>query len=63
VEKHIHNEQQDDKMLTSIIVTGVIAGALGYALRSSERNDMIVRRPYNNRYSDASAARDFALFE
>lgn len=50
-------------MLTSIIVTGVIAGALGYALRPSERNDMIVRRPYNNRHSDASAARDYALFE
>jgi hypothetical protein len=45
-------------MLTSIIVTGVIAGALGYALRSGERGDIILRRPYNNRYNDASGARE-----
>jgi hypothetical protein len=63
VEKHIHDELQDDKMLTSIIVTGVIAGALGHALRPGRHGDLIVHRPYNNRHSDASAARDYALFE
>jgi hypothetical protein len=50
-------------MITSIIVTGVIAGALGYALRPGRSGDMIVHRPYNNRYSDASGARDNTLFE
>lgn len=50
-------------MLTSLIVTGVIAGALGYALRPGRHDEMIVHRPYNNRYDDASAARDFGLFE
>lgn len=50
-------------MITSIIVTAVIAGALGYALRQDGHGDLIVHRPYNNRYDDASAARDYALFE
>ncbi len=50
-------------MIAAIIVTGVIAGALGYALRPGRHGEMIVRRPYNNRYSDASAARDYGLFE
>lgn len=45
-------------MLTSIIVTGVIAGALGYAMRSSENGDIILRRPYNNRHNDAAGARE-----
>ncbi len=50
-------------MITSIIVTAVIAGALGYAFRQGRHGDLIVHRPYNNRYNDASAARDHALFE
>jgi hypothetical protein len=50
-------------MITSIIVTGVIAGALGYALRPGKHGDMIVKRPYNNRHSDASGARDYGLSE
>jgi hypothetical protein len=50
-------------MGTSIIVTAVIAGALGYALRQGRHGDLIVHRPYNNRHDDASAARDYALFE
>jgi hypothetical protein len=44
-------------MFTTIIVTAVIVGALGYAL-SDRRDGMINQRPYNNRYNDASAARD-----
>jgi hypothetical protein len=50
-------------MITSIIVTAVIAGALGYALRQGGHSDSIVHRPYNNRHSDATAARDYTLFE
>jgi hypothetical protein len=53
-------------MLTSIIVTAVIAGALGYALSQGRRgrdDGLIVHRPYNNRHNDASGARDYALFE
>ena len=44
-------------MLSGIIVTILITGALGYGLRSS-RDGLISRRPYNNRYNDASAARE-----
>jgi hypothetical protein len=50
-------------MLTSIIVTAVIVGALGYALQQERHGELIVHRPYNNRHNDASAARDHALFE
>ncbi len=45
-------------MLTSIIITGVIVGALGYALRPGRHGELITRRPYNNRHNDASGARD-----
>jgi hypothetical protein len=45
-------------MLTSIIVTGIVAGALGYALRQGQHGDIISSRPYNNRYSDATGARE-----
>ncbi|HEY2535747.1 MAG TPA: hypothetical protein VGI24_02050 [Solirubrobacteraceae bacterium] len=50
-------------MLTSITVTAIIAGSLGYVLRSSRHDKLIVHRPYNNRYNDASGARDYGLFE
>jgi hypothetical protein len=50
-------------MLTSIIVTAVIVGTLGYAMRQDRHGDLIVHRPYNNRHNDASAARDYTLFE
>ena len=49
-------------MLTAIIVTLIIAGGLGYALRSGG-GQLISRRPYNNRYNDASAAREDAVLE
>ena len=45
-------------MLTAIIVTLVIAAALLSALRSGQDGTLIVRRPYNNRYNDASGARE-----
>ena len=45
-------------MLTAIIVTLIVAASLLYALRSGRDGSLIVRRPYNNRYNDASGARD-----
>lgn len=45
-------------MLSSISVTILIVAALGYALRPSPRDGLILRRPYNNRYNDASGARE-----
>jgi hypothetical protein len=46
------------EMLTAIIITLIITAALGYALRSGRGGDLIARRPYNNRYNDASGARE-----
>jgi len=45
-------------MLIAIIVTLLVAALLGYALRSGRTDELIVRRPYNNRYNDASGARE-----
>ncbi|MGA2453396.1 MAG: hypothetical protein ABSG93_07725 [Solirubrobacteraceae bacterium] len=45
-------------MFTSIIVTLLVVAALGYGLRSGRTGKLIVRRPYNNRYNDASGARE-----
>ncbi len=42
-------------MLVAITVTLIITAALGYSQRSGQ---IIGRRPYNNRYSDASGARE-----
>jgi hypothetical protein len=50
-------------MITAIIVTAIIVGAFGYALGPGRHDELIVRRPYNNRYNDASAARDYGLLE
>jgi hypothetical protein len=44
-------------MPASIIVTLIITAALGFALRR-DPGGLIIRRPYNNRYNDASGARD-----
>jgi hypothetical protein len=45
-------------MLSSIIVTLLVVIVLGYALRSGRRDELIVHRPYNNRYNDAAGARE-----
>ncbi|MHB8240445.1 MAG: hypothetical protein ACYDHN_00485 [Solirubrobacteraceae bacterium] len=45
-------------MLTAIAVTLFIVVALGHSLRPGSRDGLIVRRPYNNRYNDASGARE-----
>jgi hypothetical protein len=45
-------------MLTAVIVTFILVGSLGCALRSGRGGALIARRPYNNRYNDATAARE-----
>ncbi len=50
-------------MLTAIAVTLIITVALGSGLRAGRNGGLIVRRPYNNRYNDASGARDEGLSE
>jgi hypothetical protein len=48
-------------MLSSIFVTAAIVFAIGVAIRPPKQEALIKRRPYANRYSDASAARDDRL--
>jgi hypothetical protein len=45
-------------MLTVIIIALVVLAVLGFALRAGQNGGLIARRPYNNRYNDASGARD-----
>ncbi len=45
-------------MLTAIIVTLLVVAALARGLRSERSGGLILRHPYNNRYSDASGARE-----
>jgi hypothetical protein len=45
-------------MLPAIIVTLLIIAFVGYAPRSPRTGKLIVRRPYNNRYNDASGSRE-----
>ena len=49
--------QKEHDMLTAILITLFVVGALAYALRSGRGDGALVRRPYNNPYNDASAAR------
>lgn len=45
-------------MLTAVAVTLIVTVALGSGLRFGRSGGAILRRPYNNRYNDASGARD-----
>jgi hypothetical protein len=47
-------------MFTAIVITliAIAIAVLGYAPRSGHAGQLITRRPYNNRYSDASGARE-----
>jgi hypothetical protein len=45
-------------MLAAVAVTLIITIALGSGLRFPRNGGPISRRPYNNRYNDASGARD-----
>lgn len=42
----------------SIVITAVIVLAIAIAMRPPREEQLIKRRPYNNRHSDATAARD-----
>jgi hypothetical protein len=44
-------------VLLGILITLILTLGLGSALRREGRGGLIVRRPYNNRYNDASGAR------
>jgi hypothetical protein len=45
-------------MFTAIFITVVLAAGLGAALRRPGPGGIINRTPYNNRYNDASGARE-----
>jgi hypothetical protein len=45
-------------MLSAVIVTLLVIAVLGNAARTGRTDELIVRRPYNNRYNDASGARE-----
>jgi hypothetical protein len=50
---------KDRPMLAAVIITLLLVIAfIGYAPRSARTGKLIIRRPYNNRYSDASGARE-----
>jgi hypothetical protein len=48
-------------MLSSLLVVLIITGAIVYGVRASQNGKSILRRPYNNRYNDATGARDDRL--
>ena len=48
-------------MLLAILITLFLTLGLGAALRQDGKSGLIARRPYNNRYNDASGARDDSL--
>jgi hypothetical protein len=45
-------------MSPSILITFVLLAGAASAVKRTSHNDLITPRPYNNRYSDATAARD-----
>lgn len=45
-------------MLLGILITAFLTIGLATAFRRGGESGLIARRPYNNRYSDASAARE-----
>jgi hypothetical protein len=57
---HEQNEK-DSHMLSALTITLLIPAGLAYAFRQGHSDKTIVHRPYNNRYSDASGARDGRL--
>ena len=48
-------------MVAAILITLLIGAALGSALRAGRGDGLIGRHRYNNRYNDATAARDAQL--
>jgi hypothetical protein len=58
VERNPATYRTGDMLFTAIITTLIVVGALGYATRSGSSGELIAHRPYNNRYNDASGARE-----
>jgi len=50
-------------MLIAIIITLIIIAVLGYSLGAGRNDELILHRPYNNRYNDASGAREDSAYE
>ncbi len=50
--------KRGNPILTAVIITLILVGSLGFALGSGRSGPLIARRPYNNRYSDATGARE-----
>jgi hypothetical protein len=48
-------------MLLAIFTTAVIVWALGYSMRSERKGGIIDEHRYNNRYNDATGAREDRL--
>jgi hypothetical protein len=55
------NLEEVTGMLTSILVALIVTGAIGYAIRAGRNGKSILKRPYNNRYNDATGAREDRL--
>ena len=49
---------QENAMLTAFLITALIIASLALGLHSERRGRMIPHHPYNNRYNDASGARE-----
>jgi hypothetical protein len=47
--------------LSLILVVSVVTGALAHAIRTDRSGKSILKRPYNNRYNDATGAREDRL--
>ena len=45
-------------MFTALLITLLVVGFLGHALRSQRAGGAIVHRRYANRYNDAAGARE-----
>jgi hypothetical protein len=45
-------------MFTGIAITLLFAAGLGFSMRTGRDAGLISRTPYNNRYNDASGARE-----
>ena len=57
-ESHPSRGEKDLPIFIAIIVAIAIVAARGYALRSGRDGQALLHRPYNNRYNDASGARE-----
>jgi hypothetical protein len=50
-------KDKESAMLTALLLTAYLVVGLAYAMGTRRGGDIITERPYNNRYSDATGAR------